>query len=90
LIRGDETDLERLERELRELQERLVRHEEDVTRRFELVDRDLRETAANLGARVDSIETRQRELRRAALRKDIRGAYVFMVGAALSAAGNIV
>jgi hypothetical protein len=90
LIRADETELERLGRELGELRDRVARHEEDAARRFAHIQGELRQTAQDLGARVDTIEVRHRELRRAAQRKDIRGAYLFMLGAVLNAIANLV
>lgn len=90
VIKGAETETERLRRELDELRDRVARHEDRVVERFAAIEARIEQTAATLGQRLGDLEAYQRERRRAGLRREIRGARLFILGAILSAAGNLV
>jgi hypothetical protein len=87
---GQETELERIQRELNDLRERVSRHEEDVGRRFADLEARTSAAAANLQTRINELEARAREERRTSLRTEMRGARLFILGAILSAIANLI
>ena len=85
-----ETEMERVQREVRELRERLDGFQIQIQARVAAVEQTLDEKHDLLAARVTEIETRLREARRAELRQNRWAGRLFAVGAALSAAGALV
>jgi hypothetical protein len=90
VARPNETDLERVQRDIQELRERLGHLETNIQGRLATVEQSLHEKHELLTTRVDEIETRQREARRADLRQTRWAGRLFALGAVLSAAGGIV
>jgi hypothetical protein len=91
VTRADETDIQRLDRELGELRSQMDKHKEEVAlrftgveERFTEVEKRVRETHEELSRRVDELSERLRQIHRAGLRKEKGGALVFMLGAVLS------
>lgn len=82
--KAGETDIERLDRELGELRTDLEEHKTQTEQRMSDIDNRLRETAERLTERADEIEKRMSESRRTALRRERRGARVFMFGILLT------
>jgi hypothetical protein len=90
-IRGDETDVERLDRELGELRAEVERQREaaerrfmEVGERFSAVEQSMREANEQLSQRADEIERHLREIHAGSLRKEKGGALVFMLGTVLT------
>jgi hypothetical protein len=86
----NETEIERLQREVEELRDRVERYEGQTAQRFSALDESIRRAAEDLGGRLEDISVRQRELHRTALRRDVRGGRLFILGALLSAIANVV
>jgi hypothetical protein len=86
---GQETDIERLTREVRELRARQTAHDRAVADHLDETNRRVNDIAADLDQQVSKIVTDDQRDRRAALRREILGARVFMVGAILSALANV-
>lgn len=87
---SNESDIERLHREMSEITARLTAHVESTARRFDGVDGRTNELRSDFAEQVTAIERRRQELRRSALRGEMRGARLFALGAVLSAAANLV
>jgi hypothetical protein len=90
VMKANESDVERIDRELRELRERVAQQEKRVSELFTRVEGQLVNVSKELGGRIAEVEARHRELRRSALRAEVRGARLFILGAVLSAIANLV
>jgi hypothetical protein len=90
VARLNETEIERVQREVRELRERLDRFQTQVQGRLAAVEQSLHEKHELLTARVSEIETSLREARRADLRQTRWAGRLFALGAALSATGSLI
>jgi hypothetical protein len=82
--KSPESDLERVERELRELRNDLDKHKEAVEQRFSTVEQRLQEATDSLAARATAIESRLDKIRRSSLHHEKNGARVFLFGAFLT------
>ena len=89
-VRLNETEMERVQREVRELREYLEGFETQIQGRLAAVEQSLHEKHELLAARVIEIETRLREARRADLRQNRWAGRLFALGAVLSATGSLV
>jgi hypothetical protein len=87
---SDETDIERLNRELGELRRDLDQHKQATAQRFSNVEARMTETERRLTERADEIEQRVSELRRTSLRRERRGAQLFMFGIVLTLASALL
>jgi hypothetical protein len=87
---SNETEVERLRREVDELTAQVTAHVRSTGSRFDAVHGRVNELRSDFTERVGTIEAQQRELRRSALRGEVRGARLFALGAILSAAANLV
>lgn len=88
-IVNNETDIERLTREVRELRARQVSHERTVANRIDETNRRVNDVAAELHQQVRQIVDTDHRDRRSTLRDEVLGARVFMAGAILSALANV-
>jgi hypothetical protein len=86
----DETAIERLERRLDELSQRVDRQHDEATARIDAFRADLQENVAELQSRFGAFGDEQKRLRRHELRLQVLGSRLFILGAALSAAANLV
>lgn len=87
---ANETDVQRLERLLAQLTERLDNHEAATTKQVDEMRAETRQLEARLSGQLTAAEAQNRERRRRSLRREMSGARLFIVGAILSAAGNLV
>lgn len=88
--REGETDIDRLTRELDDVRRRVLRHEESTRERFAAVDEAVAQVAEGLSSQLTDLEERRRHELRSTVVREIRGARLFFLGAALSAAANLV
>jgi hypothetical protein len=89
-LRAGEPEMERLQRELSELRARVEASEARTVERFAAVQESIQRNAGQLQARIDEVATRQQDLHRGALRKDVLAGRLFIAGAILSAVGSLV
>jgi hypothetical protein len=78
---SEETDLDRLQREVHELREAFQQHQNDVGQRFVAAETRVSELRADTDARITELGKSQTERDRVGLLRDLRGAYLFMLGA---------
>jgi hypothetical protein len=90
VIKSGETDVERLQRELASLTDRVEAHEHAFAKRFDGLQRQVDDVSRELSDRIASVVEQQLAVRRNALAGEVRGARLFILGAALSAAANLV
>jgi hypothetical protein len=88
--REGETDIERLGRELDELRTDLAAHKRATDQRFSDLEQRLSASEQRLSERADQIEEQLRQVRRGTLRRERRGARLFMVGIVLTLASALV
>jgi hypothetical protein len=86
----NESDLERLSRELAELRARVERGEQVTSTRFAELAERINAVESEMRERVEELHQRERELRRSGLTLQKRGAQLFIFGALLSGAANLV
>jgi hypothetical protein len=86
---SNESDTERLERELGELRKEVERLHRHYEQRFESTDQRVSELSASTNQRIEVLEQAGKESRRIALRREMRGAQLFMAGAVLTTIGAI-
>jgi hypothetical protein len=79
-----ETDVERLQREIDALRAEMERLHQHYEQKFENADRRVSELHAGTNQRIERLEQERKESRRIALRREMRGAKLFMAGAVLT------
>jgi hypothetical protein len=70
---SNETEIERLQRELQELRDRVQRHETQTAQHLSAVEENIQRTGAGLTERIEQIAGRQRELHRVRDGNGLRG-----------------
>jgi hypothetical protein len=86
----NESDIEQFSRELAELRARVERGEHATSERFAALGERIKAVESAMYERVRQLHDRQQELRRSALGREKRGAQLFIIGAILSGAANLV
>jgi hypothetical protein len=86
----NESDIDRLSRELAELRARVERSEQAASERFAALTERINTVESEMRERLTQLHQRHRELRRSALAREKRGAQLFIFGAILSGAANLV
>jgi hypothetical protein len=89
-VSSDETDIERVERRVDELTQRLERQQDEMTAHVDSLRTELRDGVAELHSRLGAFGDEQKRLRRHELNLQVLGSRLFIAGAALSGAANLV
>lgn len=79
-----ETDVERLQREIDGLRAEMERLHQHYEQKFENADRRVSELHAGTNQRIERLDQERKESRRIVLRREMRGAKLFMAGAVLT------
>ena len=88
--KGNETEIERLAREVKELRERTERQEAQTSQRFASLEQSIQDMGNDLRGRIGEVAKQQLQLHRSALRSDVRAGRVFILGAILSMVANLI
>jgi hypothetical protein len=83
-IKNPESEIERLGREIGELSAAVERHREETNERLAVIQGDIQKMTDNLTGRIAEIEDRERDRRRALLRREQRAARLFILGLILT------
>jgi hypothetical protein len=85
-----ESDIERLDRELRELRGAFERHRDETTTRLMGLQADLREHADESARRFQEIQERQDRIHLRGLQREVRASLLFLAGTALTILSYVV